>query len=264
MSEILPRKYMILLEVASGEYHTLDQIAEKIGITKQGVHEYMKRMREDGLIEIVRGKYRATVKGIETIFSYLEGLEKYLEERKRKLNMMEYSVAIADDDIREGETVHLFMKNGYLHAGRGHGKATAKAVENVAKGEDVAVKNIKGIIDLSLGKIFLLMLPPATKGGSRGVDIKKLVDFLDGIKADRIGTMDAIGKVVMEKAGIKPDFEFCAINTAMEMAQKGLNVVLAGEEKEIRYAISKIEEYNAESIEEIEYEVHDFSGKSHQ
>jgi len=264
MMEILPRKYMILLEVASGDYHTLDQIAEKIGITKQGVYEYMKKMRGDGLVETVRGKYRATVKGVETLFSYLENLEKYLEEKKRKLNMMEYSVAIADEDIKEGEHVHLFMKNGYLHAARGEGKAVAEAMETAKEGEDVAVRNIRGIIELAPGKIYLLMLPPATRGGSKKINVKEMRKFVEGLMADKIGVMDTIGRVAMEKAGLRIDFEFCAVDTAIEISQKGLNVLLAGEKKEIRYAISKIEEYNRESIEEIEYFVHDFSTTQHQ
>ncbi len=263
MNEILPRKYMILLEVAGGDYHTLDQIAERIGITKQGVHEYMKRMREEGLIENVRGKYRATVKGVETLFSYLENLEKYLEEKKRRLNMMEYSIAIADDEIRKGDKVHLFMKEGYLHAAKTvrdvKGKATAEAAHDAGKDEDVAVKKIKGIIELSLGRIYLIMLPSAIKGGSRKVNIEKIREFVEEVKADRIGVTDVIGKTVMKKAGIEMDFEFCAIDTAIEMAQKGLNVILAGEEKEIRYAVSKIEGHNAESIEEITYSLHDFT-----
>ena len=72
MVELLPKKFMILLEISTGEYYNLSQIAEKIGITKQGVHEYMKKMREEGLIEIIEGKYRVTVKGVEAIFSYLD------------------------------------------------------------------------------------------------------------------------------------------------------------------------------------------------
>ncbi len=102
MVELLPRKFMILLEISTGDYHNLGQIAEKIGITKQGVHEYVKKLREEGLIEIVEGKYRVTVKGVEAIFSYLDKLDSYLKEKKERLSMMEYCAAIAGDDIRKG------------------------------------------------------------------------------------------------------------------------------------------------------------------
>ena len=260
IDEILPRKYMILLEIATGNYHTLDQIAEKVGITKQGVHEYMKRMRKEGLMETSGGEYRVTIKGVEKIFSYLNNLDKYLEEKKEKLNMMEYCAAIAGDELKEGEKVYLFMEGGYLHAYRERkGGATAIAAENAMKGEDVAIKNITGLIELSPGKIHLFSLPPIKDGGSKGVDIKKLKKAMEEIKVDKIGIMDVVGKIALKKMNLKEDFEFCAIHTAIEMAQKGLNVILMGERKEIKYAISKIEDYNHNAMEEIEYKFHEFS-----
>jgi len=260
IDEILPRKYMILLEIAGGDYRTLDQIAEKVGITKQGVHEYMKRMREEGLIETSGGQYRVTMRGVEKIFSYLNNLDKYLKEKKEKLNMMEYSAAIAGEDIKKGEKVYLFMEKGHLHAyKRRRGEAKAIAAENALKGEDVAIKNITGLIKLSPGKIHLFSLPSIKDGGSKRVDMEKLKKIMEGIEADKRGAMDVVGKTVLKKMNLKEDFEFCAIHTAIEMAQRGLNVILMGEGKEIKYAISKIEEYNRNAIEEIEYEVHDFS-----
>ncbi|HHF55628.1 MAG TPA: winged helix-turn-helix transcriptional regulator [Thermoplasmatales archaeon] len=260
MVELLPKKFMILLEISTGEYYNLSQIAEKIGITKQGVHEYMKKMREEGLIEIIEGKYRVTVKGVEAIFSYLDKLDRYLEEKKKKLNIMEYSVAIAGDDIKKGEKVYLAMENGYLHAYKSKKtSASATAAENAGKGEDIAIKNIRGIIEYPFGKIHLISLPNIKDGGSKRLEIKKLKKAIEEIKADRIGVSDVVAKVAIEKAGIKYDFEFCPIQTALEAVQKGLTVILLGEEKEIRYAISKIEEYNANALKEIEYELHDFS-----
>ena len=259
MNELLPKRYMILLEVATGEYYNLNQIAEKIGITKQGVYEYMKKMKEDGLIEVVEGRFKATVRGIETLFSYLEQLDKYLEERKRKLNIIQCCAAIAGEDIKKGEKVYLLMKNGYLYAYKNkRTSATAIAAENAKKGEDIAIKSVRGIIELSFGKIYLFSLPSITEGGSKKANLEKLKKALEKIKADKIGIIDVVGRASLEKIKVKYDFEFCPIQTALEIVQKGLNVVLVGEDKEIRYAISKIEEHNVNALEEIKYEVYHF------
>ncbi len=254
IEELLSKKLMILLEVATGKYHNLTQIAEKVGITKQGVSEYLKKMKEDGLIEVVEGEYKATMKGIEKLFSYLSQLEKYMEEKRKKLNIMETCSAIAGNEIKKGEKVALFMKNGYLYAFSNRKSSSyAEAIENAKKGEDVAIKNIRGIIELSLGKIFLFSLPSAEKGGAKRVNIKRLKEKIEKINVDKIGVMGIVGKVALDNAEVKYDFEFCPINSAIEACQKGLNVALVGEKKEIRHAISMIEEYNSNALDEIEY-----------
>ncbi|MCD6574037.1 MAG: winged helix-turn-helix transcriptional regulator, partial [Thermoplasmata archaeon] len=62
--EILSKKLLILIEISTGNYTKLDQIAERIGVTKQAVSDYIKKMKNDGMITIVNGYYRATPKGI--------------------------------------------------------------------------------------------------------------------------------------------------------------------------------------------------------
>ena len=256
IEELLSKKFMILLEVDTGRYHSLSQIAEKVGITKQGVSEYLKKMKEEGIIEVIEGEYRATVKGVEKLFLHLSQLEKYMEEKRKKLNIIEICSAIAGNDIKKGEKVALFMSNGYLYAFVNKTSSSyAEAIENAKKGEDVAIKNIRGIIDLCLGKISLFSLPSAEKGGAKKVNSVKLKSKIEEINADRIGVMDIVGKVALDNAKIKYDFEFCPINSAIEACQRGLNVILVGEEKEMRHAISLIEEYNSNALDEIKYEV---------
>jgi len=254
--ELLSKRFTILLEIATGDYYSLSQIAEKVGITKQGVSEYLKKMKEDGLIEIVDGKYRATIKGIEFLFSKLAEIDKYLEEKRKKLNIIECCAAIAGDDIEKKDEVYLFMENGYLYAyKRKKSNAIAEAMENAKKGDDVAIKGVRGIIDLKLGKIYFFSLPSITKGGSKLANIDKLKNELEKNKIDRLGVLDIVGKVALDKIGMKCDIEFAPIQSAIEASQRGLNVALLGEEKEIRYAIAKIDEYNANAIEEIKYKL---------
>ena len=258
MDELLPKKYHIILEIATGDYHSLNQIADCIGITKQGVYEYLKKMREEGLIEVIDGTYRTTVKGIELLFSYLNDLEDYLEKKKRRLARITLSSAIAGDVIRKGDTVWLAIENGYVHAYTcRRTPSSAEAAEDARKGEDVAVRNVKGIIELSSGVIFLISLPSITEGGSKTADLEKMSGLILNIAADKTGITDIIGKVALEKANIPYDFEYGAVQTALEMAQRGLNVALVGERREIQRAIAKIEEYNASALDDITYKHHE-------
>ena len=254
--ELLSKKFLILLEIATGDYFSLNQIAEKVGITKQGVSEYLKKMKEEGLIEVVDKKYRATVKGIEYLFSKLAELDKYLEEKRKKLNIIECCPAIAGDDIEKGDRVYLFMENGYLYAyKRKRSSAMAEAIESARKEEVVGIKGVKGIIELKLGKIHLFALPSIIKG-TKALNLEKLKKEIEKINANKFGVLDVVGKVALDKIGIKCDIEFSPLQSAIEASQRGLNVVLLGEEKEIKYAKAKLDEYNANALEEIEYELH--------
>ena len=81
--------------------------------------------------------------------------------------------------------------------------------------------------------------------------------MISEIAADKTGVTDIIGRVALEKVNLPYDFEYGAVQTALEMAQRGLNVILVGERREIQNAIAKIEEYNASALDEITYKHHE-------
>ena len=256
IEEILSKKYIILLEIATGNYSTLNQIAVKLGVTKQAISDYIKKMKKDGLVSVVNGYYKATNKGIEKIFSIVDDIERYINEKKNKLKIIESFSAIAGNDIKKGCKVAIFMKNGFLYAHPNkRSSCYAVSMENAMKGEDVALKDVEGIIDMGMGKIYLLMLPMPYEGGSKVANVKKIENEIKKLKFDKTAAIDIIGKIIFKKIGIKPSFEFSAINASIDAAQRGLNVLLAGGENEIRHAVSVIEDYNSSSMEKIKYRV---------
>lgn len=258
MGELLPKKYHIILEIATGDYHSLNQIADCIGITRQGIYEHLKKMKEEGLIEVMDGTYRATVKGIELLFSYLDNLEDYLQKKKKGLAIIKLSPAIAGDTIRRGDTVWLAVEKGHVHAYTGRRTpASAEAAEDAQAGEDVAIRNVKGIIELSPGEITLISLPSITEGGTKTANLQQLSQLISETAADKTGVTGIVGKVALEKVHMPYDFEYGAVQTALEMAQRGLNVILVGERREIQHAMAKIEEYNAGALDEIAYSHHE-------
>ncbi|KAA0002447.1 MAG: winged helix-turn-helix transcriptional regulator [Thermoplasmata archaeon] len=252
----LSTKVLILLEIATGHYSQLSPIAEKIGITKQGVSDYLKKMREEGLIHIMNGEYRASVKGIEFLHSQLMELKEFLDKKIQKLNIIENCAAIAGNEIRKGEKVGLFMKNGELVAYQGKKSSSmGVAMRNARKGEDVPIKNMEGIVEHEMGKIYLIELPSPSEGGTKACDIKKIKEIVETLKIDRIGACDVVAKVLLRKLKKPYDFEFACAYTTIEAAQKGLNVLLLGWSEGIKKAISAIEDFNLSSPRKIRYEL---------
>ncbi|MEM2934781.1 MAG: hypothetical protein QXF32_00230 [Candidatus Thermoplasmatota archaeon] len=252
VKDLLSKKFIILLEIAT-DGENLSTIAEKIGITKQGVSKYLKEMKACGLVDMVRGKYKVTVKGIDEIFTYLASVERYIEEKKKKLNIIRTCYAIAGNKISKGDRVALFMKDGYLYAySRKNSSAYGIAIKNAKNGEDVIITGIEGIIDLSLGEIYLFPISSPEKEHKK-INFEELRKKIQQINIDRVGIIGEIGKIVAGKAKIRYNFEFCPVNSAIEAAQKGLNVALIGEENEIMKAILSIEDYNSKSTAEIKY-----------
>ncbi len=128
-------------------------------------------------------------------------------------------------------------------------------MENAKKGEDIALHKAEGIIDMKMGKIFVVMLPLPNEGGSKTVDYEKLRVLLSKLKIDKFASLDIIGKIVLEKIGIKSYFEFAPLQASINACERGLNILIAGSKNEAKHAISVIEEYNTSSMEEIDYKI---------
>ena len=125
----LSTKMLILLEISTGHYSQLSPIAEKIGITKQAVSDYLKKMREEGLVLIMNGEHRASVKGVELLHSQLLELNEFLDKKIQRLNIIENCAAIAGNEIQKGEKVGLLKIVTYRPFPK---EAIRKALEKVS------------------------------------------------------------------------------------------------------------------------------------
>ncbi len=252
VKDLLSKKFLILLEIAT-DRGSLSETAGKIGITRQGVSKYLKEMKTNKLVDIVNGRYKVTMEGAEKIFNSLNLIERYLEEKKEKLNLIKICYAIAGNKIKKGERVALFMKDGYLYAySKRKSSAYGISTKNAEKGEDVAITGVEGIIELSSGEIYLFSIP-SPENVHKKINFEEIRKKIKRIKVDRVGIIGEIGKVAVRKAKIRYDFEFCPVNSAIEAFQKGLKVALIGEENDIRKAILSIKEYNSKSTKDVKY-----------
>ena len=168
-----------------------------------------------------------TEKGLRKLKNWISEFREYLDE----INTAVYRYkdiwpAIAEEDIKDGETVYLFMKNGLLYASKEpKGEAKAKALYGGKRGEDIAICEIKGIIDVPKGKVIVFRIPPEVIGGSRAVDFDLIKNNLNNLDDYVIATMGTVAYVVAHKLGLKPDIRFAVPEAIVNACNRGCNVV---------------------------------------
>lgn len=134
--------------------------------------------------------------------------------------------AIAGFDVSAGDEVYLGMKDGMLVAGSVPTGVRGKAIFGGKKGEDIAVKDVTGDLQQLAGSVTIVRVPGIVEGGSRAVDIGKVREILEKENARKIGAMGTSAKVLVNKTGIKCDFEFDVAQSGMLAALRGFNVVI--------------------------------------
>ena len=177
----LSTKLLILLEITRKPRIKLKTIADKIGISIQGVSEYLKIMSEEELVQNIGGEYKATNKGVQFLHKHFSELKNFVDKSIEKLNLIEVCCAIAKTKINKGDKVGLFMENGILTAYAGKkSKSVGTAISDACIDEDIPIKNLEGIVELTQGKLCIIEIPSIRDGGSRNINIE---DFCSLIKS---------------------------------------------------------------------------------
>lgn len=228
-------RFQILGEIARSQPHLRQKdIADKMGITVQAVSENIKGLIDEGFIEsgAGRSRYKITKRGIERLKREAMILRKYADEVLDTMNSYK-SIwpAIANEDLKAGDEVSLFMDGGTLYASKSlyspkkNDNAYAEVLTEALKGEDVALGGLGGIIKLDLGNVVILVLPTINEGGSRACDLNK-VKGIHEKGFDRVGIMGTVSRGVVDKVGINVDFEFATPQSTVAAAKRGLNVLV--------------------------------------
>jgi len=245
---------LILFELTTGRHTKLKTIAEKLGITIQGISEYLKSMIKNGLVTHIRGEYKATNKGVELLHENFTEMKEFIDDSMKKLDIVNVCVAIAGNVIRKGDKVGLFMENGILtaYSDRKAG-STGTAISDAKRGEDVGIEDLDGIVSLKPGKLWIVQLPNIEDGGSRGVSLNKTKELYFKNNPDRLAALDTIALSLIMKLKLKYHIEYAAPDASIEALQKGLNVMVFGSEEEVHRFISKVNEFNTSLVEKINY-----------
>ncbi len=222
-------EFQILSEIVRKQPHIKQkEIANVLGITVQGVSEHMRNLLKKGYIKSRgRGEYVLTDKGMRILKQWISEFRNYLNNVNQDIyRYKEIWPAIAYDDLEEGDKVYLFMKKGHLYASKTvNAESTAKVIEGGKKGEDIAVGDINGIIDLKKGKVTILKIPPKVKGGSKNVQYNMIENIIKKNDNAVIASMGTVAYVVSDKLDIKPDIRFSVPNAVVNACNRGCDVV---------------------------------------
>ncbi|MCK5548763.1 MAG: winged helix-turn-helix transcriptional regulator [Thermoplasmata archaeon] len=247
---------LILLEITTRRHTRLKTIAEKLGITVQGVSEYLRRMTKSGLVVNAKGEYRATNKGVELLHQQFLDIKDFVDDSMKKLEIVDVCTAIAGSDLRVGNEVGLFMEKGILKAYPNRkSKSMGTATFNAKKGEDVGIRNLEGIVALRPGKLHIVELPISRLGGSRKVSLKKAKELILKSDVDRFAALDLTAFSLLKKVNVKCDIEFAVTEASIEALQKGLDVMVLGTEDEVYRFVSSVNEFNAGTPRKIRYRI---------
>ena len=255
----LSTKLLILIEITTGSYTKLQPIADKLGITIQGVSEYMRIMHSEGFIQRINGEYRASKRGVQFLHENMRELNEFVDRTMAELDIVEVCAAVAKTPINKGEKVGLFMEEGILTAYSGRpSKSVGLSMSDAEIGDDVPVKDLEGMVDLSLGKLCIVELPSIRDGGTHNVQEDEVRRVYSDFNPDKIAALDIVGHVLLSKLGITCDFEFSPTTSAVEAVHRGLNVMVVGSCDAVNEMISTINEANTVSLDKIDYELISF------
>ncbi|MCW3995999.1 MAG: winged helix-turn-helix transcriptional regulator [Candidatus Bathyarchaeota archaeon] len=256
-------RFQILFEVLQNQPHVRQKdISDKLGITIQAVSKYLKRLSQEGYLEIgsERADYRLTSKGIAKLRESVRSMESYFKAVKNELKIDHAWIALATYSVKAGEQVGLITKEGIFYTvpvNDPNSEAAGIAIADANPGEDLGLKNLTGRVKLKQGQILIVKLPSIHKGGSRAVDLVKVRAFYEEFKPDRVGVMGAVGRAVLNKLGLKADFEFGIAHSAAVAASRGLNVLVLVVGRMVNRMIQEIDSQNLKFASDILYEVKD-------
>ncbi len=247
-------RILFLHEVTANHHTRLRTIAERLGITVQGTADYAHALEADGFLVVAGGEYRATKKGIDFLQNRLRELRAFVEQASRSTAFVDSTTALAGAPIRRGERVGLSMEGGYIVALPSRVAASmGVAAEDAAKGEDVAVRGLEGIVALKPGRITLARVP-TSRTAARRVTPETSQRILQRSRGAVVATMEIEGLTAARRLRLHPRIEFAPLAGAVAASERGMDVLLLIPENRVAEAVQTIEAANARREDKIPYE----------
>jgi len=245
-------RFQILVEIAEHQPAVRQlEIADRIGMTPQAVSEYIRDLVDEGMVAVSgRSNYAVTKTGMAWVMENAATLELYVRHIRRDIiKHVSIWTAIAADDLKKGDIAGLYMKDGYLYAGKNQRSATATVYADAKKNNDVGIFDVIGIIDHHEGVIHVCKVPRVQHGGSNRVrkdKLKKIVAMA--------GLTAAVGiesSVALKSIGMNPDLFFGAGEGVIDAAYHGITCAIVITDDEFTNFVKRLENTP------LEYKIHD-------
>ncbi len=245
-------RFQILVDIAAHQPAIRQQeIAAGLGVTPQAISDYVRELTEEGLLKAPgRGRYEVTREGVEWILHNAEVLESFARHvRNDIIKQVSVWTAIAAEDLKKGDSVGVYMKNGLLYASKQPQSANGTVVSDTPKGEDAGVSGLEGIITHRESTVLVCKVPRVERGGSRNVRLDALKDVISRVTVVACVGLEAW--VSLKKIDRVPDLYFGSREGSVEAALHG-----------IPCAIVIVDEFFTDFLKQLEqadlsYEIHD-------
>jgi putative transcriptional regulator len=236
-------KMQVLVEVAALQPKVRQkEVADRVGVTPQAVSEYLKELVAEGSVKFNRrGQYEVTKAGIELIIEWTNELNNYIryvtEDIVGKVTVW---TAIAEEDLRQGTSVGLRMRDGILYASHRDSDgsiAHGTTIGDACKGDDVGVEHLSGIIPMDRVHVTVAVVPRVQRGGSGAVDL----EALRHVMADKpVAVLGLEALVSVQKVGISPLIQYAAAEGVIEAAFRGLSTVVVATDEAVPSLIAEL------------------------
>ena len=221
--------FQILSEISKQDPHLKQKdLADKLGITIQAVSENIKILIKLGYITSKDGRspYKITQAGIDKVKKDAITLRKYSDSVLETMNYYKTIwPAIAKEKLEKDDIVGLFMEDGILYAHKKEENATGIVLEDAEKNMDVSLTNLTGIIDMDVGEVTVITVPPIKDGGSKASDLDLIKNIYKkgtntGKKIDKIAVAGTVSRAIVNKLNLKIDIEYAAAHATANAARK--------------------------------------------
>ncbi len=225
---------LMILSGINEKKESYQEMAKNLGLTLQGVLYHVKNLKNLGYLD---ENDRITPAGYNFLYN---GLSDFASRISANLNQLHRELvweAIADDSIKKGQRVSIYMKNGYLRASsRETGNAHGISDRDAVKGTILGVTKIDGIIDIDFGQIEINVIQSGSENAPDKIGKKLAIRKPD----EKIGTIGEFAYYLL--SGNRIDFEYAALRCAYDAAIRGLSSMIFVSESRFLFISSELTE----------------------
>ncbi len=240
-------RFLILYRAILERPGKLSDLSAPLGMTQQGVSNYISEMEEEGLLDTSGKKYHPTPKGMEIVRKVIAKLNTFIDEASQQMDLIKQCTAMAEERVEEGDEVGLYMAGGFLRADTKGRTSTGIALTSAAPGEPLAVGDLQGITEMNVGRIYIIKVG---LDNSLTEAKKSLEDKLSTVDHDVLAVTGEAQYGLAVSICLEPDIVFAPQEAAINAAERGLNVALIISEHEAEAMIDRLQSINREREDE--------------
>lgn len=226
---------------------TLKPIAQALSLTQQAVSGYVKQLEDDGLIVRSEGHLHLTPKGEALLQAEIDALKAFVDRRARELVKLETCVAIAAAQVEQGDKVYLHMARGRLTAALDRKSPSwGIALGAAAKGREVLVGDLHGIVEIERAALTLIEVPSPAEGGSQAVDHAWLEKVAREDEHGVLAAIDEAGEGALSASRLPWHFEFAPAESAAAAVARGAHPTYVGGPDSVALLVAALESAKAE------------------